>query len=319
MWNEKYALLENSYKTFVVSRWWRLAPLFIAVQAVAVAYSLAGLPGASDKQDLSIGWWVTQPFIAGSTQFGRLLPPSWSLDVEMQFYVIAPILVSGLAVLVDWSQCDPSARVRSPDSKDNIGETNLGYKRSQTYLFLLFLLAWSVGLFASGVDAETPRCDLYCWLFVTGAVAYFNAWAPARGWQWASLIGMVVLTALVISLPSVRDLVWRAGSSPVANSPGVVNLFFVILAIVGVPLAISTVHRDSPGWDRWFGDLSYPLYLFHWLPRQWYYSQVDWSASAWWNGLLLIVNFSAALIGSIMLLHVVDRPSQRLRGRWLRK
>ncbi len=75
---------------FYASRWWRLAPLFVVVQLLCaiswIVSDAANWPVAiSDYR-----WWFTQVTVLGSTQFGRILPPAWSLDVESQFYLVAP-------------------------------------------------------------------------------------------------------------------------------------------------------------------------------------------------------------------------------------
>ncbi len=313
MWDEKYSRKDTPYLTFVISRWWRLAPLFLAVQVIGCCYAMSELGGRSDVAVLPLGWWVTQPLVIGSTQFGRLLPPSWSVDVEMQFYAVAPILVAGMVTV--------TYKLRRETAPGNI---KLSMQESSTHfhrevvLILAVTLAWSILLIASGIPAEASRLDLYVWLFLAGVMVYTCQWSPGIRLQRISLFGLISLLAVAIATPLIRELVWRTGSVAPSLPPIMVDLFFVILALVGIPLAASTVYRDSSRLDRWFGDLSYPLYLFHWIPRQWYYSQVDWNASFWSNLLLLFVNFATAGLGAVLLLFVIDQPCQRLRNRWLR-
>jgi len=313
MWNEKYSRLDMPYMTFVISRWWRLAPLFLAVQTLGYCYALSGPSGQNDVVALPFGWWVTQPLVIGSTQFGRLLPPSWSLDVEMQFYALGPVLVAGLATI-------------APKLKKNacLGNSISSITASapsfhlEGFAIVVLTLGWSILLIASRVATEASRLDLHIWLFLAGVLVYANQWSPSLRMQRLSFFGIISLIAVAIATPPIRELVWRTGSVAPSLSPKTVNLFLTILALVGLPFAAATVYRDSSRWDRWFGDLSYPLYLFHWIPRQWYYSQVDWNASFWSNLLLLFVNFATAGLGAVLLLFVIDQPCQRLRNRWLR-
>lgn len=312
MWDEKYSQLDSPYQAFVISRWWRLAPLFVIVQLIGYLYSVIGSDDAGGTVDLPLGWWITQPLILGSTQFGRLLPPSWSLDVEMQFYMVAPLLLIGLKSIF---------RGAAKESSCGGGNHNLGTVAVliswDRVIILSLLLGWSLLLTASGERVESPRLDLYAWLFAVGAVVHFYRWNPGVRLQWFSLVSLMAVVATTILIPSTRELVWQIGSSSASVSPWAVSLYSIVLALLGVPLATSTVFRKSSSWDRWLGDLSYPLYLFHWIPREWYYSQVDWSLPTSRNLLLLLANFVIAGLGAVVLLQLVDRPCQRIRIRWL--
>ena len=286
MWQAKYSQKPSPYRTFVISRWWRLAPLFITVQLLSVLLGWFGLPLVGQEATRSLGWWLTQPLVLGSTQFARLLPPCWSLDVEMQFYLLAPLLIVGCG---QWSAKD--AR-----------------------LLLMLLVAWGGILFWSGVDLEAPRFDLYAWLFLAGVLVHRFDWRPSINAQWASAVGIVATVALLMAVPATRELVWHPGSAESQLPPIYGQLLFILMAITGIPLAAGTVFRRSSARDRWLGDLSYPLYLFHWIPRDWYYSQVDWSQPRSHNLMLLIANFAIAIVGAVVLLQVVDRPVRKWRG-----
>ena len=285
MWKEKYLLRQSPYRTFVISRWWRLAPLFITVQLLAVLLAFLGLPIGGREAVSDFGWWATQPLVIGATQFQRLLPPSWSLDVEMQFYLIAPLLVMGLAAV---------------SGRDRL-------------LTVTALFIWGLVLVASGVTSETPRLDLHAWLFGVGVLVSHASWKPSAKLQLGCGLGLIAGLIAMIVIPETRELVWRSGSQPGQVSPITAYAFYIATVLAGIPLAAGTVFRRSGQFDRWLGDLSYPLYLVHWLPREWYYSQVDWTQSPIRNGLLLLVNFLIAIGAAIVLLHLVDRPAQRLK------
>jgi peptidoglycan/LPS O-acetylase OafA/YrhL len=94
MWQHRYAHTPNQLLTFMVSRWWRLAPIFLVCTALSVVSSFFLQGGDSLHGGNGPAWWLRQLLVAGSNGVGTDLPPSWSLDVEMQFYLVAPQLIT---------------------------------------------------------------------------------------------------------------------------------------------------------------------------------------------------------------------------------
>ena len=291
MWSEKYSRLDRPYEKFLLSRWWRLAPLFIVIHLIAAFLSASGQPVGNGDVVSNTSWWATLPLIAGSAQVDRLLPPAWSLDVEMQFYVIAPLLIGGMAM----------------------------FGRRAVGLIVISLLAWSFLRLSIRGSLEAPQVDLYAWIFVAGAACAQFDLRPKRKIVVASSLLVVLGIMFVYCFPETRPLVWLRGQDTVPVSTMAKTGFFVFLVIAGLPFAINTVYQKSGLWDRWLGDLSYPLYLFHWLPRDYYYANIDWSQPTWYKILLLASNFGASILGAVLLLQFVDRPLQRLRRGWMER
>lgn len=253
-------------------------------------------------------WWITQFTVLGSTQFGRILPPAWSLDVESQFYLAVPwvaMIVGSAGMLI-------GSRTHSGSTDTTVARPNAVF-----VIAVLGLLAWSAIALFGGVSMEEPRVDLYAWLFMTGMLCEYSNWIPSRQFAAVSAIAFMLITIGMLLLPMTRSAIWVTGAGGQGNQKLTVIYYFVA-TIVAIPAAISTVHRRSSSWDLWLGDLSYPLYLFHWIPRDWYYAQFDLSQGYARNIPLLFANFAMAFAGAILLLQFVDRPIQRIRKRWLR-
>lgn len=307
MWRSSYSKMPRPLIAFYASRWWRLAPLFVIVQLLGV---LSWLNNDSASWPTALGdwrWWITQFTVLGSTQFGRILPPAWSLDVEAQFYLVAP----WAAMLIGLFAARQNSK--SPDYSEG---KFAGLFQAVLALVVFVSLAWSAAAMSSGMSMEAPRIDLYLWLFLMGMLCEYFNWIPSRALAALSAVAFLLLTIGMLLSPVTRSAIWVTGSSDESNHNCSV-LYFFVATIVSIPAAISTLHRKSSSWDMWLGDLSYPLYLFHWLPRDWYYTHFDLSQGFARNIPLLAANFAMAFGGAVLLLQVVDRPVQRWRKRWL--
>lgn len=85
----------NYYRTFYIRRVWRILPLYLVLLAgAALAIGLAGTWK-------TFGWYLTfqqNAFIAATSSWGLPnLEVTWSLAVEEQFYLLAPLVIRAVA------------------------------------------------------------------------------------------------------------------------------------------------------------------------------------------------------------------------------
>jgi peptidoglycan/LPS O-acetylase OafA/YrhL len=97
----------------------------------------------------------------------------------------------------------------------------------------------------------------------------------------------------------------------------VTGVWWLIGACMVVPFLAWNVSQDSSSFDRFLSNLAYPLYLFHWIPREWYYHLSLRTDPVWKQCMFLAMNFLVAAAGAIIILLVVDQPSERLRAAWV--
>ena len=85
LWTTKYSLTDYPYRIFVVSRLWRLLPVFLL--ANLAAHVVAGRLPSFELQQLVPNFLLLGFANLGSDGFLR---PAWSIDIELQFYLIFP-------------------------------------------------------------------------------------------------------------------------------------------------------------------------------------------------------------------------------------
>jgi peptidoglycan/LPS O-acetylase OafA/YrhL len=202
MWTERYAFCPHPYLTFLISRLWRLMPVMLVVSVMAGAVQWlvadADLPAGSGDDPLHV--MASHLFLIGysSLQSPRLVEPAWSLDLEMQFYLVAPLLVLAL--------------------------TRLGRVGFATLCVALILFDRLAG---------TPAALHALGWFAIGMLASACSWRPARRLVLASTfatIGLLFVSALgpILTDPSWYDantrLIWIL---PLLAAPVALHTCFV--------------------------------------------------------------------------------------------
>jgi peptidoglycan/LPS O-acetylase OafA/YrhL len=238
-------------------------------------------------------WWLRQILIVGSSDAGRIIPPTWSLDVEMQFYLIAPLLIWVFAKL------EPAWRW-------------------VIVTVLIFALAYFLG---RGGYPESARFWLFSGFFLAGLALALQNWRPSNRVFLGCLVLFVTGTIILAVVPETRTGIWLEGkAAPVAGADlpiPVASIWWTVGGILAVPVVATCVTIRSSAFDRILGDLAYPLYLFHWLPRDWYYHFCGTNPGTVLRMLLLAGDLAAALVGAILILLLIDRPMERLRRAWV--
>jgi peptidoglycan/LPS O-acetylase OafA/YrhL len=223
----------------------QLVVLLVLVALGAAAWLPGGPPSAGAVAAHVVLWFDAWPFVQS------LLPPWWTLPVEVGFYLLLPWLVRGLA---------PG-------------------RRRWLVLVVLASLGWRVAMAHAGL----PRAEEVLWAnqlpgrlheFVVGLFA--ADWFVARQAQgrlpsarraaaWAALAG-----AVFVALPA---LGWVAGPTPYGGTPSPHPLLVGWHLYAGIVVAVLVVALASGAGPlgrafaapplRVLGRISYGLYLWH--------------------------------------------------------
>lgn len=225
MWAHKYSQALAPYLTYSISRMWRLVPVFSLCSAVA--WSLLYI--RDERPDLSDS--VLHQVFSNLFMFGysslsfKANGSAWSLDIEAQFYVIAPLLV---------------------------------FLMTRSLWTLVAGAAVSLAAYVLHAPASLAS---YVVFFCMGIAAAVSGWKPGRRLAWASLLLTVALVIGCIASPYREVLLGGAHRGPlfVYN-----ELACVILTATMIPWALHTTTRKSTSTDGMYADLSYIVYLLHW-------------------------------------------------------
>ncbi|MBN3858035.1 acyltransferase [Paraburkholderia sp. Ac-20340] len=289
MWQKKYAATREPYATFMISRTWRLAPVFLlcSLSAMAISFALPlviapALPFAPPDPLALISSFV---LLGYNTAAGAPLVPAWSLDIEFQFYLVAPFVIALL----------------------------------QRRALLAVLLCAGVSVASFAVFYDRASTSYLPWFLAGMLAARYPALLPRPRVAQASgllTLGVVVLFACV---PALRPALFggaHRGEIYMTWNP----LLNAALAAVALPFALGTLSVRSGKFDRLLSDASYSLYLVHWLPLLYvshYLPQI--AALPHFSRALatmpqVLLSYAAAFAITVY----VDRPCSRVRERFVK-
>lgn len=277
MWDLKYSRTRQPYSTFVISRFWRLAPVFLICSVLAWLTA----PYAGISRPLDATEWAREAFSSIFILGYSGLPlqpntPAWSLDVETQFYILAPAVVA--LTLSSWRAA------------------------------LFVCLATSIVATA----AHLPNFVLtYLIFFAMGGAAYVARWQPSKG----VAIGSAAITAIYLAALAAspyRDI-FLGGAHPGELFEFNEHLNVAVATTI-IPWSIYTTHQPSVGRDPMFGDLSYIAYLVQW-PVIRFIDTVSGPVSQ--RLIHAAVAFLIVAISSMLIWSWVDRPTNFVRSKWV--
>ncbi len=225
MWAQIYSKTSSAYFTYLVSRIWRVAPVFALCSAISWALLLArgGAP------DFVGGLWrqiFSNIMILGYSSLPfQVNIPGWSLDMEMQFYLVAPVLV---------------------------------FLVSKNIYAVLGCALFSLIFQRLGGSATVAP---FLYFFAIGVASASHELKPSRGLAYASLsvtLAVLFLCFMVLVKDIMLDEPHRA---PLLAFSSATNM---LIALMMTPWALYTTRQKGGSKDRMFGDLSYIFYLLHW-------------------------------------------------------
>lgn len=296
---KKYFKMRSAvWPTFMASRMARLLPVYVTVLLAAAAATVFA-PMIGKQSDFLDGF-------SGLSIPGAIVVVFSNLTLLGQdFLTFSAVGPAGFPVPV----ADP---LSDPNRGANLLLIPQAWSVSVEILFYLlapFLLRLSTrSLVAIGVLSITLRLVLLIaglnvdpWTyrffpsellyFLAGVVAYRAVGSSAAQPRW---LGGALVSALLVA---------SVFFSLLRNSLAFIEFAFPLIFAIAVPYIFSWTSRSK--FDRWIGELSYPLYVVHVLV-----AKVLDAANFPVTGLTLT---AASLVAAVILLLLIDVPVERIR------
>lgn len=216
------------------------------------------------------------------------LTPAWSLDVEVQFYIVAPLLVMLRRFI-------------------NISAQ-----------FILSLLMLSVILYCVPVENRISHLLLYLPFFLCGALLYYSGKifsAKSSHYFLLAAAGIVVINLIV---PGLREEFLKK-DLPLFGLHHYQDHVNIILALLTIPfLSRNVTQKVTDTNDGTWSSMSFVLYLVHWPILKMYTTTVLLQGEKY-KMIYLILFYIISLLVAYLITAKVDSYCESFRRKWLSK
>ena len=301
MWFREYRFAKRPILTFFISRAWRLLPMYYVVLLILICVRSIGNIDPFPWQDgLSLttlhfyASHIVLFFYAMLDPQLRTFLPVWSLDIELQFYIVAPLL------FICFSPSNDRLRTLFVSSVALAG-------------LFIFLRSFE------GSKAQAGWLPMYLAFFLVGVRTAQTKWRPALGLALGGATIAAAFVVLCLANASLRPLLvqgsfsgWLSDYNAAAN---------VTLAFLMAPYAMATVHQRGVlprSLDRHLSNITYDIYLLHW-PTAVALLRFAGDVSTYRRLPLIALAWVLVPCASVALYILLDRPIDRQRARFVRR
>jgi|KBSSwiStaDraftv2_1062776.scaffolds.fasta_scaffold39096_2 peptidoglycan/LPS O-acetylase OafA/YrhL len=276
MYRRKYLPMAAPVTSFLFSRLLRLFPIYLLMVALTLA---------------ARSWFYTVPgvtvydlvLLGLANQDERLIAPAWSLDIEMQFYTIVPLLVLMLGTSPTLAKLAITAVVSA--------------------VITALCWTWTEPRFAYFLGP-------FLIAFIVGAIFSYRPPQVSRFAAYAGLVVFFLLGLLMLVHPQLQALIIKTRADWINR-----DIVALVWSVPLLPFIAWNVQQKSGPADRVFGELAYTLYLMHWLVIMTVARALGMPKSVLWDG----VRIAASLGGAYVVYLYFDRPIEKLRRRVFEK
>ncbi len=297
LWSRKYLCCRQPYLTFLISRYWRLFPLYIICSLMMMMAEARFSAQFAELwsgcfSNVSLPVWVLRTLlIVSSASQPYFLPPTWSLDIEMQFYLVAPMIIWVLALLA---------------RKGAVVTCCFAAILGGISLWLLF-----------HQSSISMHLGSYLVFFIIGSLIHHLKLRPGSRLALCGIVLYLLIIGLLRILPLVRPILSAQIRIHDIFLPYLLMGHQILAAFCFLPAIAYCLGQPSDARDRFFGDFAYPVYLFHEIPI----NLVDWIYRLHSLGGVICLVLKSILIvaGALALYHWIDRPIDKMRRNFVNR
>jgi peptidoglycan/LPS O-acetylase OafA/YrhL len=285
MYENKYAEKKNPIFVFCCSRILRLAPIFYLVSLLNFImlyfYKREALNFLASFNLDTVFFWFSNIFLVGYNQIhSQPLVPAWSLDIEMQFYLLLPFLLLLMKSKINRFICTITS----------------------------FLLSLTLFMFLD--DLYVSKTILkYLVYFIIGVSIYKSKIKFDNKTEKGFNILFLAILIIHYAIPELFNLVKT-------TSNGYNGLFNILTSFLLIPLLTNSVLRKSNPKDMFLGGMSYVLYLSHWMfiiPYNFYIREISKTERIPYTTVYLLITY----LFSFLVFKYFDTPLDQLRKKWV--
>lgn len=232
MYKEKYIFYKNEYRVFLLSRLIRLLPVYWIILLITFLSMYLINPTNNNLGYKVINF--SNFFIFGGSTNGMLLVPAWSLDMEIQFYIIAPLLIflcSSIKIL------------------------NLIIQ--SIIISLLLIIFVPVNYIVNNIFFYLP-------FFLIGAWIYLEDISFSRNLYLVFTLLFFICLLLNYAIPAIRINFFFNSQAKLVGF-NYIELINIFLAMLSIPFVANNVKiKINNKRDFTLSSMSYVVYLLHW-------------------------------------------------------